>query len=607
MPRQTSLSVINKANRTLLDLVARLDQSAPSSPESSPVKAADAANPAGLSPLVIRKRVKPADSAQSLLFLRKPKSTARRLVPKTSRPSYDLRPTVDVVMEKAGVAFSPGAAPVGFGQTVGVEQVVRSHSDTEGGGPLSDAESHHGSDVPDDLQDIISEKEDGSSRGSGCWSEPCMSPTTPALGLPPPPPPNRISPRRNGPLTLEVPPLRITSWHSRSLKSSDDTSALASPDRRDSSTFDFTGEIQQLSEDARASFFDTLHETAHAAPVFPSMQALAAAEAVPVVASKSSKSSSTTTASGRSTPLGALNREFKFGSRPPSSSAAEADRPRKSFEAPIFRVSAPTPLPPDSPRFDDDDDAANATFGASDPSAAAVSIEDLEVDDVLPDETYDDSKRSSFLSDSSTTRRGHRRTGHGDSAASFASFGSISSVGLVIHPGSRHPFSFDYSHSLTDDSLSPNASLGDSTSSARTRKESELSVLTQSSFGAPLVDGKRQCPPRAPCAPTPSADADFTPPPSSRRPVGPLRVLELPRRRPVVRRLAARPQRLGRQRRVDLLVPRPGRRPPPPPQLVHRQHRRRRRRRPARRPAHLALQPGPAVPLDGPAARAQRV
>lgn len=454
-------------------MVARLDQSQSSSPENSPVKASEP-DLALFRPPNIHKKTRPAglkeintDSAQSLLFFRKPKSAGRRLVPKRTEPTSPPPPTVNVVMDKAGVAFSPGAAPIGFGQTFGVEQVVQSATDIDG---QSD-EEHPDSDVPEDLQEIISDREDKSSRGSGSWSDHAGSrPPTPALGLPLPPPPNRISPRRNAPLTLEVPPLRITSWHSH--KSSDDTSAT--------STFNFTGEIQQLDENARASFFDALHSTEIAPsepPVFPSLreQELAAADEVAILQYKTSKSS---TSSGNSTPLGALNRNFKFGSQPPSKARSTSPETVSlastgSTSMPAVRISAPTPLPPDSP---ESEGSYDTTFGAISAEEAA------ECDDVLPDESQEDANRFSFISDGSFTRRGGRRFGHGDSIMSFP---SISSVGQVIHPGSHHPYNVDYRSSLSEDMLSPNQSFLSSETS-RIRTTSDVSFCTQSSLGAVL-------------------------------------------------------------------------------------------------------------------------
>lgn len=98
------------------------------------------------------------------------------------------------------------------------------------------------SDVPDDLQTIIS---DGS---VGHWSSPPSSPDRSALGLPPAPPANRISPPRHA--NLGAPAVSFGRTLGQSLydagSSDDDDDSTPSPAARDSATFDWTGEIGRL-------------------------------------------------------------------------------------------------------------------------------------------------------------------------------------------------------------------------------------------------------------------------------------------------------------------------------------------------------------------------
>ena len=375
----------------------------------------------------------------------------------------------------------------------------------------SEDESESG--LPEDLRVILSDSERTTwgANSDGSTVSPPSSPPAVVQGLPPPPPTNRISPRR-AQLQVNLPVPQAFGMHVVSRGSqpgSDDASSeggALSPGCRDSSTFDFTGEIGKLNANVRASFVDQLpgpqDESERQGKSRRSKSAdETGADAFVAISPGHSRTSSSPQAKG------VINSNFKFGSPltpavapspvaavPPIVAAFATvwpDRyphvvlPPRPANLPTFAFRAPTPSSPPRSTF-----LPETSFMCLDsPSSRASETSDMDVD---MDDPEFDTRRFSMVSDNSEKQRErravqtHRRSGHDavqSSATSFASIASMSSLGCIISGGSPDPFAFDFPSERSSMNVDPDASYSTLSYEERSRMDSTFSAVTQSSLG----------------------------------------------------------------------------------------------------------------------------
>ena len=402
------------------------------------------------------------------------------LIPQPILSSSSSRPSILQPPPSGGSTSRPQIpAPVSPSRmTFGVEEIPIGEAGSDG-----EIET----DVPDDLQVIIQDRNSSYAFSDRSSSE--SPPSSPAhsvvshsnSNLPPPPPPNRMSPRR---AALQVPlPLASAfgqarfSQHYLRIRRRVERWRSSQSWSRDSSTFDFTGEIGRLNENVRASFKDQL-ENPSKLLLAGGHQSTTKEEGAGGGGDPFEQQQRQTRSSSTSPQIkGVIRSDFKFGGPLTPSKDRSPAPPRRELapEPPTFVFRAPTPSSPPRSTFLPDTSFLNL----SSPSSSETDM-DVDMDPEF------DTRRFSVVSDNSSKQRErrqgtHRRSGGGGGAGqdSMTSFASISSVGRVISGGSPDPFAFDFPSERMNES---SRSLGYRQQQPQEDDEDDLSRLRMDSI-----------------------------------------------------------------------------------------------------------------------------